>query len=55
MTEAKKFVIEEELFKHMKKKIDFILIIQKYQIQVIMYIIYNYLLRIYKGVGIIII
>ncbi len=50
-TEASKFIVEEGLLKHVEKKVKFTLVVQKYQIQAIIYIIYNHLLKAYKGAG----
>ena len=47
--EVSKFVVEEGLLKHKEKKVDFTLVVQKHQVQAIMYMMYNHLLEVYKG------
>src|SRR6266498_228051 len=51
-TEASKFVVEEELLKHKEKKVDFTLVVQKHQVQAIIYMMHDHLLGAYRGVGI---
>ncbi len=53
-TKVSKFVIEEGLLKHKKKKVDCTLVIQKHQVQAIMYMIHDHPLGAYRGVGIIV-
>ena len=50
-TEASKFVIENGLLKHREKKVDFTLVVQKHQVQAIMYIMHDYSLGAHRGVG----
>ncbi len=52
-TEASKFVIENRLLRHKGKKVDFTLVIQKYQIQAIMYMMHDHPLGAHRGAGII--
>ncbi len=51
-TEASKFVIEEGLLKHKEKKVDFTLVVQKHQVQAIMYMMHDHPLGVHRGVGI---
>ena len=48
-TEATKFVIEEGLLKHIEKKVDFTLVIQKHQVQAIMYMMHDHPLGAHRG------
>ena len=50
-TKASKFVVKEELLKHKEKKVDFTLVVQKYQVQAIMYIMHDHPLGAYRGAG----
>ncbi len=50
-TEALKFIIEEGLLKHKEKKVDATLVIQKHQVQAIMYMMHDHLLGAYRGAG----
>src|SRR6266540_4262893 len=52
-TEASKFVVEEGLLKHVEKKVDFTLVVQKHQVQAIIYMMYDHPLGAYRGVDII--
>ena len=50
-TEVSKFIVEEGLLKHKEKKVDFTLVVQKYQVQAIMYIMHDHPLGAYRGAG----
>ncbi len=50
-TEAAKFVIEEGLLKHVEKKVDFTVVIQKHQVQAIMYMMHDHPLGAHRGAG----
>ncbi len=50
-TEALKFVVEEGLLKHREKKVDFTLVVQKHQIQAIMYMIHDHPLGAHRRAG----
>ncbi len=49
-TEASKFILKEGLLKYIKKKVDFNLVMQKHQVQVIIHMIYDHPLGVHKGV-----
>ncbi len=51
-TEASKFIVEEGLLKHIEKKINFTLVVQKHQVQVIMYMMHDHPLGAHRGAGI---
>ncbi len=50
-TEALKFIVEEGLLKYVKKKVDSTLVVQKHQVQAIMYMMHDYPLRAHRGAG----
>ena len=52
-TEALKFIVEEGLLKHIEKKVDFTLVVQKHQVQAIMYMMYDHSLGAHRGADII--
>ena len=49
--EASKFIIENELLKHREKKVDFTWVVQKHQVQAIMYMMHDHPLGAYRGAG----
>ena len=50
-TEASKFIVKEGLLKHKEKKVDFTLIVQKHQVQTIMYMMHDHPLEAHRGAG----